>query len=268
MLATCAALAAAPADAPKVKKLTVRPAADLVSTGLLGAGWLASEVGLKRVLASARCRWCETNEQDLWFSGIRAPLDLQPVAARASDVIAFGLAPLAALGVTALVGWRSGAELTDVLWDALLVVQAVLVAMSLVQVSKFATARERPFVARLPEEQKPLAANPRDNNMSFFSGHTALAFALATAAGTVGQLRGYRLGWLAWAIGLPLAAAAGVLRMVADKHWFSDVVFGAAVGAAAGYFVPTLFHAGPGEAPPRVTVAPMPMGLAVAVRLD
>jgi hypothetical protein len=57
----------------------------------------------------------------------------------------------------------------------------------------------------------------RDNpHMSFFSGHTALAFS------TVGGARA--------SISLPLASVTGVLRVAANKHWPSDVLAGAAVG--------------------------------------
>ena len=147
--------------------------------------------------------------------------------------------------------------------------QALVAALSWYTAVKYIAARERPFASRLTAEQKAATLYPEDNNMSFFSGHTCVAFAAATAAGTVAKLRGYKNFWLPWLIGLPIAALTGFLRMAADKHWFSDVLIGAAVGAANGYFIPTLFH--PREEDggvPRFTLAPMPMGLAVAVRLD
>jgi membrane-associated phospholipid phosphatase len=56
-------------------------------------------------------------------------------------------------------------------------------------------------------------------NASFFSGHTAGAFA---ATG------GMRLEF-----SLPLAVGTGGLRVVGGKHWVTDAVFAAAVGAAA-----------------------------------
>lgn len=53
---------------------------------------------------------------------------------------------------------------------------------------------------------------------SFFSGHTALAFS---------TLGGPRL-----AVALPLAISTGGLRVAAGKHFVSDVLMGALVGAA------------------------------------
>ncbi|HSP77464.1 MAG TPA: phosphatase PAP2 family protein, partial [Myxococcaceae bacterium] len=92
------------------------------------------------------------------------------------------------------------------------------------------------------EEQKGLTERPSDNNVSFYSGHTSLAFSLVTAAGTVSELRGYRNRWLIWAVGLPAAAATGMLRMAADKHYLTDVLVGAAAGSLFGVGVPLLLH--------------------------
>lgn len=57
--------------------------------------------------------------------------------------------------------------------------------------------------------------NPR---YSFFSAHTAVAFST--------------LGGPKLTISLPLATATGGLRLAANKHWLTDVLVGAGVGAA------------------------------------
>jgi membrane-associated phospholipid phosphatase len=107
---------------------------------------------------------------------------------------------------------------------------------------KFAVGRERPFAHVLSEDEKLLTDHPEDNNLSFYSGHASSAFALAVAAGTVAELRGYpNRGWV-WAVGLPLAATTALLRMAADKHYLSDVAVGALVGSAFGVAVPLLLH--------------------------
>jgi membrane-associated phospholipid phosphatase len=102
--------------------------------------------------------------------------------------------------------------------------------------------RERPFVHVLPAEEKATTEHPNDNNVSFYSGHTSLAFSLVTAAGTVSELRGYKHRWLIWAVGLPAAASVGLLRMGADKHYLTDVLVGAAAGSLFGVGVPLLLH--------------------------
>jgi membrane-associated phospholipid phosphatase len=54
---------------------------------------------------------------------------------------------------------------------------------------------------------------------------------------------------------LTLAATTATLRMIADKHYFTDVLVGAAVGSAAGFLVPHL-HRPPDSAPATGLVAP------------
>ncbi len=75
-------------------------------------------------------------------------------------------------------------------------------------------------VKRLVRRTRPCApACGMDTpDASFFSGHTAIAF---TAIG------GPRLS-----ISLPLAVGSGGLRIAANKHWLTDVLVGAGVGAA------------------------------------
>src|SRR6059058_3168029 len=72
------------------------------------------------------------------------------------------------------------------------------------------------------------------DNLSFFSGHATLAFALATSAGTVASMRHHRLAPVMWAVGLLLATTGGYLRIAADRHYATDVLTGALVGSAVG----------------------------------
>ncbi len=41
---------------------------------------------------------------------------------------------------------------------------------------------------------------------------------------------------------LTIAAATAVLRISADRHYFSDVLTGATIGYAVGYFLPRLLY--------------------------
>jgi hypothetical protein len=77
--------------------------------------------------------------------------------------------------------------------------------------------------------------------LSFFSGHTALAFSFAVSAGTIASMRSYRnAGWVLGS-GLTMAAATGYLRIAADRHYFTDVLTG---GRGLGRSVPAR-HARP-----------------------
>ena len=80
----------------------------------------------------------------------------------------------------------------------------------------------------------------RDDHLSFWSGHTVVAFSAVAAGGTVARLRGYD-GWpWVYAVGFTGAALTGYFRMASDNHWFTDVLASAAVGTGVGIAVPWL----------------------------
>jgi len=56
-----------------------------------------------------------------------------------------------------------------------------------------------------------------------------------------------------------LATADGILRIVGDRHYATDVLTGAAIGFSFGYGMPTLLHYGVSRAPSSAswTVSPM-----------
>lgn len=99
--------------------------------------------------------------------------------------------------------------------------EALLATTLVAQVTKHASRRERPRVRHTSETQ----TSP---NASFPSGHAASAFSAATT--------GCFLQRHAWLCGGGYALATGVaaLRLVADEHYATDVVAGAAVGTAVG----------------------------------
>lgn len=150
------------------------------------------------------------------------------------------MAPFVALGGLALVGAHDEALKS---WpvDALVVTEAVAIAACVNQIVKFSFGRERPIVHALASAEKLTAAQPSDNNTSFYSGHTSLAFSLAVAAGTVATMRGYRWAPYIWVSGLVVAGTTGYLRIAGDRHYATDVLAAATVGSALGFAVPFLF---------------------------
>jgi len=68
---------------------------------------------------------------------------------------------------------------------------------------------------------------PNDDPHSFPSGHASTSFATA-------MVLQEHFGWKAGLPAFAAAAYAGASRITANQHWASDVVFGAAVGAASG----------------------------------
>lgn len=72
------------------------------------------------------------------------------------------------------------------------------------------------------------------DNDSFPSGHTANAFSAAT---TLHRRYGWEVGFPAYAV----ATLTGVARERARKHYWWDVVAGAAIGSAAGWYFTDAF---------------------------
>jgi hypothetical protein len=90
-----------------------------------------------------------------------------------------------------------------------------------------------------------------EDNQSFYSGHVA---AVATMAGLTCAhhqhlpLYGGGVADLAPCVVMwGITAANGVGRIVADKHYASDVTLGLGVGFLAGYVVPSVLHYGFGS---------------------
>ncbi|MDI1481778.1 phosphatase PAP2 family protein [Polyangium sp. y55x31] len=209
---------------------------DLTVIGVGGAAWITTEA-LKSKIAPASCRWCSPPGFDDSIARAVHWSDIK-TAARLSDVGLYGLAPLAAFGFDAAVVYATGGTLAEWGTDALVILQSMVVAADLTQIVKFSVGRARPLLEYgtvAPDER-----DNRDNNLSFFSGHTSFTFSAAVASGTVATLKGYRAAPFIWATGLTIAAATGYLRMAADKHYFSDVMVGAIVGSAVGFVVPWL----------------------------
>ncbi len=201
--------------------------------------WLGSELA-KPALAPEACRWCRSNGFDESVRDAWKWENPEP-ARRASNWITVGALPVGLAAVLGVIAARDHAA-KHLPEDLLLISEAVALSGLTNQAIKFLAGRERPFVHALPEDEKARTDHPADNNLSFYSGHTSLAFSMAVSAGTVATMRGYRGARYVWAVGLPLALLSGYLRIAADRHYLSDVVVGAALGTAFGALTPWLMH--------------------------
>jgi membrane-associated phospholipid phosphatase len=229
-----------------------------ITTAALAA-WVTSELA-KPSLGPTECRICETNGLDagardllVWKHGFRAR--------RTSDVLAFAVVPG---GVVAhqILAARAAGDVESGFVDVLLVAEATALALDLNQVVKYAAGRQRPFVRYGNWDGREPS---HDDNLSFYSGHTALAFSLATAAGTVSTLRGYRSAPWVWGTGMAAASVVGYLRIAGDMHYLTDVLTGAALGAAMGFAVPWFAHGREEGASESAGAAVMPVPLGVVV---
>ena len=111
-----------------------------------------------------------------------------------------------------------------------------MLATSLVKV---AARRHRPWLSYRNFDSPFYRQGDRENaNQSFFSGHTSAAFAAASFHHRMLQrFRGKDFGDAeVWGVYLA-AAVTGLMRISADKHYFTDVVTGAAVGTLTAKWV-------------------------------
>jgi membrane-associated phospholipid phosphatase len=253
-LAVCAVTVEACAQTAPPEGLRTDVRVDLPVAAGAAALWLALEL-LKGDLAPASCRVCDRhpdgsdalNGPD---AAVRAALRWHDpgAAAVASNVTGFVLAPVAALGMDAVAAAADGRS-HEIPANVLVLAEAAALAGTLDAIVKLAVGRQRPFV----HFRDDATARPEpDDNLSFYSGHTSLAFSLAVGSGTIASMRGYPLAPVVWATGLPVALLTGYLRIGADKHYFTDVLTGALLGSAVGFVVPFVFHranAASGNAP-------------------
>jgi membrane-associated phospholipid phosphatase len=235
-VALLAALLAAPmaaAEGPNALRYELK--LDVPITLAAIGAWVGTELAKER-LAPETCRFCEPNRLDTAIRNTVAWRDPSS-ARRVSDAIAFAVLPAAMVAHQLLAANREG-DLGAGWVDVLVVAEATALAADLNQLVKFNAARERPFV----HFGDPARQHDPDDHLSFYSGHTSLAFSIASSAGMVSTLRGYRSAPWVWGVGMPLAASVGWLRMAGDMHCFSDVLVGAVVGTAMGAGLPWLLH--------------------------
>lgn len=216
------------------------------------AALAVTTVGFRLVrddLEPSHCRICDgqgtgdgqVNAVDDWFRrGLKQP-DTQP-AQVTSYILAFGAAPLAGAGLTVLSAIDDGSS-KNVLVDLLIVAEGGFSAMLTTEVLESVTLRARPLVHFTSDDEARQAEIDKGGAFhSFPAGHVVEAFGVAAAAGTVASMRGYRLAPLVWTTGLMIGVATGYTRIAADRHYFTDVIAGAAIGTAIGAGVPLLFH--------------------------
>lgn len=234
---------------------------ELPATGALLAAWIAADIANARI-APVTCNVCSRTPDgqgavNALDAAARNALRVSNTHAAdlSSTIIGFGVVPVAALSLDLLASSGDGGFRRFAL-DAMLITEAAAVTAGLTDVAKYTVARARPFTMDLAPGSP---FNP-ENNLSFFSGHTSFAFAVATAAGTIATMRHSRYAPLIWAVGMALAATTGYLRIAADQHFLTDVLVGGAIGSAAGFAIPYLHKKSWGKALPSLGGGRYPEG--------
>lgn len=146
------------------------------------------------------------------------------LAATMSDVLLFGIIPAAAFISPLATNHDYGRA-------ALTIAEAAVVTGAITQIAKFSVARGRPFAYYGNDYSSP------DSKLSFFSGHTSYSFALCLSSAMLLSERYPQYNAVIYTVALLLAALPGYLRIAADKHYFTDVLAGAAIGSGVAYGV-------------------------------
>lgn len=251
--------------------------AEYVASGVFLAGALAS-----LAIPADEERWTSVNSFD---REMRLRLRLgdaqdRETARDASDVLlTLGINHL--LFDTLVVAWW-GHQSPDVAWEmAWISIEAISLNAMINGVVAGLTSRQRPYHERCADPYWGRTGDCRQSKhyRSFFSGHTSTSF---TMAGLVcshhANLPLYGGGApdvIACSTSMLFAGAVGTMRVVADQHYVSDVLTGAAVGLLTGLGLPWLLHyrggalevgessSEPSEAAsagPMVGVVPTPLG--------
>jgi len=158
-------------------------------------------------------------------------------AAHVSDALLAG-------SIAAPVMYLTGSTIDDADGDRLLIyAQSMGINAALAQGTKRLVQRPRPYMySKDPVVRRYAKEHGDDGYLSFYSGHAALSFGAAvTGAYLLGASSDNKLArGMSWGIGLMAASATANLRVRAGKHFYSDVLIGAAIGTAVGYVVPAL----------------------------
>ena len=120
----------------------------------------------------------------------------------------------------------------------LMVLQTFLITDGLTNYAKGLAGRSRPFVydPTVPLEEKLSSGS----QLSFFSGHTSNTAALTFLCAKVfaDHHPEHNLKPLIWSLAALIPAGVGTGRVLAGKHFPTDVLTGYLVGAAVGYLIP------------------------------
>jgi membrane-associated phospholipid phosphatase len=247
-----AALIAAPspsaAQAPaRGPVLTVR---DLTTLGVAAAG-----AGVLAPFDTRIARWSQTPGRHR----------TRAVNGGAAALRAFGHPGVAIVGgVTYGVGILAGQRATAAV--GLHTVGAIAAGGLVTGVIKAGVGRARPYVTHDSAAfDVRIARGLRRGNdfQSFPSGHATAAFAFAGALAAAGRYQWRDINQVTGPAGFGVAGLVAASRVYHDRHWASDVVAGAGIGAVAGAAVVRYARSHPGNVVdrrlvPRRSAAPMP----------
>lgn len=219
---------------------------EYANAGLLLGGVIASSLTLEQNVDA-------TEGGVMWDDPIRRKLVLgnkkhRDTAVIVGDVFYYGLffyPNVVDLGIVTLAVHQS----TDVAWQMFIInTQAYALTGLVSTLTQRLVGRSRPFAPECATDPDYdiECDDPVNRSQGFISGHAAIAFtgaALMCSHHAHLPLYGGGAGdVLACTTGLLGATISGMSRVVADRHYASDVIAAAFVGISSGYLLPELIH--------------------------
>lgn len=177
------------------------------------------------------------DRNDLWAVDRWAAGYYSPAASLTSDIL---VAPLVGLpmAATALEALRGRQSWGSAFADGVIFAEALSISSSLDLLVRSTAVHPRPYVYN-----RDVPASKRLESQaagSFYSGHSNAAFLSAVYFSYTYSLRnpGSEYQGAIWTGSLGAAALVAGLRVMAGKHYLSDVVVGAAAGSFFGWVFP------------------------------
>jgi membrane-associated phospholipid phosphatase len=171
-------------------------------------------------------------------------------AANVSDVLVVALWLYEAIVDPFAVAWGVHGESATGAQMFLIDAEVQTITAALQGIVAAIVGRQRPLTRDCDDPAETIglesgACSGYDRHRSFFSGHTSQAFAAAGAQCMHHlhlPLYGNLTPFVPCAASFAVAAMAGGLRIMADRHYMSDVLTGATIGTLVGVLVPWLLH--------------------------
>lgn len=118
--------------------------------------------------------------------------------------------------------------------------ESLILLNGITETFKVTVQRKRPYAYNESLSYKKRTSG--DYNLSFLSGHTANVFNSAVFLSTVFTFANPGSKWVpvVWTASLSVASTVAVLRVVAGKHYPTDVIAGAVLGSVTGLLIPLL----------------------------
>jgi membrane-associated phospholipid phosphatase len=134
-------------------------------------------------------------------------------------------------------------SLADIGWHTL---EALILSGQTTNLLKGVFGRARPYAADGDARDFDWGSGFGDSDRrSFPSGHTSMAFTLASVLAEETSHRWPRAHRFVAPVAYATATSVGLARMYHDKHWASDVALGAAIGTLSGRLIVRWAHGRP-----------------------